>query len=191
MIDRMKNLTGFSRSILVLTLLGAASSVIAQSRDTRPADPARTGANRQDRVERDSSPRPSMLMLVLDTDKDGELSAREIENAAAALKKLDRNKDGKLSKDELLPPSVVRERKRRDRPSGPSPEEMVSRMMVFDKNKDGQLTKDELPERIWNVFSRLDENHDGIVTKEELTQQAEKEAASRKARDRRDAPAGR
>jgi len=42
-------------------------------------------------------------MMALDTDKNGEISAKEIQNAAAALKKLDKNGDGKLTRDELRP----------------------------------------------------------------------------------------
>jgi len=42
--------------------------------------------------------------MALDADRDGELSAEEIEGAAAALKKLDKNDDGKLDRDELRPP---------------------------------------------------------------------------------------
>lgn len=38
------------------------------------------------------------VMTVLDADQDGEISAKEIENAVAALKGLDKNKDGKLRK---------------------------------------------------------------------------------------------
>lgn len=41
------------------------------------------------------------FMSVLDADKDGLLSADEIENAGTALKSLDKNGDGKLTRDEL------------------------------------------------------------------------------------------
>jgi hypothetical protein len=42
-------------------------------------------------------------LAAVDADHDGELSAWEIDRAAAALKKLDRNHDGYLSADELVP----------------------------------------------------------------------------------------
>jgi len=48
------------------------------------------------------------LMRVLDTDRDGKLSASEIENAPAELKKLDRNNDGNLTGAEL--PRSARQR---------------------------------------------------------------------------------
>jgi predicted anti-sigma-YlaC factor YlaD len=43
------------------------------------------------------------VLAALDADHDGEISAAEIDRAAAALKKLDRNHDGYLTADELLP----------------------------------------------------------------------------------------
>ena len=45
----------------------------------------------------------SPLMTALDTDGDGELSAKEIEAASVTLKTLDKDKDGKLSAEELRP----------------------------------------------------------------------------------------
>ncbi len=48
-------------------------------------------------------PLPIPLLLALDADQDGEVSAAEIENAVAALKTLDKNNDGKLSSEELRP----------------------------------------------------------------------------------------
>ena len=44
------------------------------------------------------------IILAIDTDGDGELSAQEIANVSAALRTLDANGDGKLSRDELRPP---------------------------------------------------------------------------------------
>jgi hypothetical protein len=45
-----------------------------------------------------------MLMRAIDADGDGELSAKEIEGAVEAIKKLDKNNDGKIGKDEMAPP---------------------------------------------------------------------------------------
>lgn len=43
------------------------------------------------------------VLAALDADRDGEISAREIDHAVAALKQLDRNHDGFLTADELVP----------------------------------------------------------------------------------------
>lgn len=48
-------------------------------------------------------PPPHPLLMALDANQDGELSAAEIDNAAESLKRLDRNGDGKLSRRELRP----------------------------------------------------------------------------------------
>lgn len=57
------------------------------------------------------------LMRVLDTDKDGQLSAAEIGNAVEALMTLDGNGDGVLSREELRP----RHPGRSGRPDGQRP----------------------------------------------------------------------
>jgi len=60
-----------------------------------PAGPGR-GAPRGD-FRRPRFP----LMIALDADEDGEISAEEIENAVTALRKLDKDEDGMLSAEEL------------------------------------------------------------------------------------------
>ncbi len=47
--------------------------------------------------------RPPPVIAVLDTDRDGVISAGEIENAAKSLLKLDKNNDGQLTREELAP----------------------------------------------------------------------------------------
>ena len=43
------------------------------------------------------------VLAALDADHDGEISAGEMDRAAAALQKLDRNHDGYLTAEELIP----------------------------------------------------------------------------------------
>ena len=59
---------------------------------------------------RDGRRRPPMspLIVALDADKDGALSADEIANASKALLKLDKDGDGALSREELRPPRPPR-----------------------------------------------------------------------------------
>jgi hypothetical protein len=45
----------------------------------------------------------SPIIAALDTDGDGVISAEEIANAAASLRKLDKNGDGQLTPDEYRP----------------------------------------------------------------------------------------
>jgi len=85
--------------------------------DLRPGRPADASANRGERPER---PRPfNPVMLALDADEDGALSASEIANATASLQALDLNGDGQLTMDEFrpTPPEGARSRK------GPRPAE--------------------------------------------------------------------
>lgn len=46
---------------------------------------------------------PMPIIEALDADHDGVISANEIKNASASLRKLDRNKDGKLTEEEYRP----------------------------------------------------------------------------------------
>ena len=151
------------RSVLVMCLIVGAA-LLARS----------VPAQQRGRPGRDGPPGggfPQLPVLVaLDADGDGELSAKEIDNAAAALRTLDKNKDGKLTRDELLPAF------REGGPAGPNPAELVERMMAFDKNGDGKLSKDELPERIRGLLERADTNKDGFVDKDELTKLAQRQA---------------
>lgn len=116
------------------------------------------------------------IIMALDANQDGEISAEEIDLAVVALKKLDKNKDGKLTMDELAPnfggmPGGM----------GPggfggggfgipggNPEEMVNRMMENDKDNDGYLAESELPERMRPILERADANSDKKISREEI-----------------------
>ncbi|MDA1053743.1 MAG: EF-hand domain-containing protein [Planctomycetota bacterium] len=137
-------------------------------------------------------PPPHPLEEALDTDGDHQLSAKEIENAVAALKTLDKNENGKIDEDELRPRFGGRpggpggpgrggpdgpggrdagpDGPPRDREAGrPSNnDDMLARVLSFDKNEDGKLTKDEIPERMRGLLTRGDTNGDGALDKEEL-----------------------
>jgi Ca2+-binding EF-hand superfamily protein len=64
---------------------------------------------------------PPPVIVALDTDKNGSVSAAELQNSATSLKTLDENSDGELSIQELLdigPPPPMDEA---DGPQGPPP----------------------------------------------------------------------
>ena len=114
------------------------------------------------------------LMMALDTDKDGSLSATEIENASKALAKLDKDGDGTLSHEELRPDFAAMAREG-GFPGGQPGEgrgmgkEMMARMFEQrDADKDGKLSGDEIPERMKENVSRVDENGDGAIDKSEM-----------------------
>lgn len=61
-----------------------------------------TARESKDREPRGHRPPPPVI-AVLDADRDGIISADEIENASKALLQLDKNNDGELTRDELHP----------------------------------------------------------------------------------------
>lgn len=87
----------------------------------RPAPPA--GAERPAPPADSARPHPlDPIMLALDANQDGALSADEIARATASLRALDLNGDGKLTPDEFrpLPPEGMPPRGEGRRGSGPS-----------------------------------------------------------------------
>jgi Ca2+-binding EF-hand superfamily protein len=70
---------------------------------TKGASTQRAQTTRQGGPEGGRGQRLDPIMSALDTDNDGALSASEIDNSPAALKKLDKNGDGRLTEDEVRP----------------------------------------------------------------------------------------
>jgi len=86
--------------LLLCALPLTAAALLAQP-DDRNGPPA---GGQPGNGQRGHRPPPSPLMLALDTNHDGILSAAEIANAPKALLTLDKNHDGQLTQDELRPP---------------------------------------------------------------------------------------
>jgi hypothetical protein len=98
------------------------------------------------------------VLAALDANQDGEISASEIRNAAAALRTLDANGDGKLVENEVRPDGAVL---------------MASNIMLaLDRNGDGRITKDErtgvTAVRFRSLLDRADRTAKGYVTEDDL-----------------------
>lgn len=157
---------------------------------------------------------PPPIIAALDIDKDGVISASEIDGAVAALKTLDKNEDGDLTMEELHPeppphggPAFGRRGGDRDGGFGrgprdrdgkggrpgrggmPSPEEFISRIMESDEDGDGEISKDEAPERLSRGFDHIDTDENGSITKSEL-EEAARRFGQREGRGRRGGPDG-
>ena len=97
--------------LAALTCASAVQAAPSSAKEGNNNSDQRRPAQR-DEMSADQPRRPSPLAL-FDTDKDGTISAAEIDGASAALRALDKNGDGKLSGRELRPA----------RPDGPPPGE--------------------------------------------------------------------
>lgn len=171
----------------VLTLTVPALSMAQPPEGDRPDGPPPEGRQERNREGGpDGRPRfPNPVLEAIDADKNGELSADEIANAATALKTLDKNSDGKLDMAEMRPNFEGMGRGFGGPPGGPGfgggqggggAEEMINRLIAMDANKNGKLEKDEVPERMQSMFSRADKNEDGAIDKEEMTAMARERA---------------
>jgi Ca2+-binding EF-hand superfamily protein len=120
---------------------------------------------------------PSAIQTALDANADGQISADELKDAEAKLKKLDANSDGVISMEELRPAGM----RGGGGPGGPggfggqggpggggNSEGLVATIMGLDANKDGKVTKEEAPERLQGLFERADADKDGALTKAEI-----------------------
>jgi hypothetical protein len=75
-----------------------------EQRQRGPRDGDRPGPREGDRPGPPGfALRMSPLMIALDTNRNGDLSAEEVAQAVAALKKLDKNEDGVIDREELRP----------------------------------------------------------------------------------------
>lgn len=102
-------ITGAAAALLTLDTNKDGSLAADELRPARPADAPTPPADAPRRGPGGPGgpgghARPvNPVMLALDANNDGALSAAEIANATASLKALDANKDGKLTRDELRP----------------------------------------------------------------------------------------
>jgi len=133
---------------------------------------AMTSLNAQDAKppgDRPPPPIPPVLML-FDVNRDGEISADEIQAAATALGKLDRNGDGKITREEMRPPRPEGEDAAAgaEGPQGPPrvKHPLPPIIAALDADDDGTISASELaaaPESL----KKLDKDGDGALSPEE------------------------
>lgn len=124
----------------------------------------------------------SPIIMALDIDKDGVISAVEIRNAAQSLAALDSDGDGKLSRNET---HVLDDKKKTTKVSTKKPEkrktypfiggytnEYFADVMLakFDADDNGQLEFKEMPSTVVAILPRVDADSDKILTRKELIQ---------------------
>ncbi|MDZ4784237.1 MAG: hypothetical protein SGJ19_28650, partial [Planctomycetia bacterium] len=125
------------------------------------------------RVRAVVTPGEHSLLAALDANRDGSLSAREIQESPERLRASDRNSDGRVTKDEIPTRiSVHFERGMGGGPAAPvsygapATEDSVEAPAWFrrmDANSDGDISPREFlgaPE----TFSRLDKDEDGLLS---------------------------
>lgn len=89
--------------LAIVTFVGT-STIMAQPPGGRGGSPGQRGGGRgQQGPGGGPGGSSNAVLAAIDADGDHVISAQEIMNAAAALKKLDLNKDGKLTSDEVHP----------------------------------------------------------------------------------------
>jgi EF hand len=167
--------------VIALALGLPACSLLAQN-DGPPADGP---GNRPPGGHRHGPPMMPLIMA-LDANHDGVISADEIANAAVALKTLDKNGDGQLTKDEYMPhpprrPGGPQDGAQEgpkdgpppgDGPKGPDGEGPHKRpvppiVAALDTNGDGVISADEIAAAPTSLL-KLDKNGDGKLTFDEL-----------------------
>ncbi len=163
--------------LLLVASLASATLLTAQ-----PAGPGEAGPHR--RGPHGPGHLPAIL-VALDADRSGDISAAEIANAPAAIRTLDANGDGTVTRDELMPPRrgpapgrpdaatgrPTRPEGTADRPGRPEnaqrPHPVFPVMLALDADGDGTLSAAEI-DRAATSLKALDANGDGQLTRDEL-----------------------
>jgi hypothetical protein len=118
------------------------------------------------------------LLVVIDTNHDGVISAEEIHNAGAVLESLDKNRDGKITEEELRPPAPP-EGQPQGQPNGEPPPGSREGMFpnppppvieALDVDHDGTISAEEL-KKAPESLKHLDMDGDGALSPEELRPQ--------------------
>ena len=98
-------------------------------------------------------------MGIMDTDRDGQISADEWQGQQETFDRFDANNDGYLTLNEIQGSTLGGRGRARNR---------QARLESMDTNRDGQITPEEFQGPV-PTFGVLDANGDGVLAAEELT----------------------
>lgn len=163
-----KNKDGTLNQEEVAAMLTASySSRRSSGTPSRDTDRPRPSSRDADQPSQDA------LFAILDRDRNGKLSRRELEAAGSILARLDRDKDGSISKREIAAVASDKAPSSRSSPERSSRERdsrggISSYAKRLDRNGDGKITKEEASGPIKERFDRLDEDGDGILKVEDI-----------------------
>jgi hypothetical protein len=175
MISRI-TMWSLSSAFLMSAALGCSAAVDAGQTSQSQSQPQEVGSAAQ---PLEAHPRAEGFMQRFDKDGNGTVELSELpDRLRTKLADADADKDGKLTAEELQAHHAACKGDHgkfghHDKGAmGPSSAEHRARIFTrLDKNGDGALTADEVGnERFWSHLVRSDANRDGSVTKEELEQ---------------------
>ncbi len=102
---------------------------------------------------------------MMDTDKDGKISAAEhAAGAKAMFEKMDSNKDGKVTADEMAAAHLAMTGNKAKKGDMSAAE----KIKMVDSDGDGVLTAAEHAKASEEMFAKMDTNKDGFLSKEEM-----------------------
>jgi hypothetical protein len=155
----MKTSLRLALVVIPLAAAGAAFAQTSSTTTTTQSGPRRGG----------HGPRGNPIIRAIDTDRNHEISAAELANAAIGIRALDLNADGSVTADELRParPADAPERPAppADAPAHARPTDPV--MLALDANSDGTLNATEITNAATSLAA-LDANKDGKLTIDEI-----------------------
>ena len=157
-------------------------TTVAQTVDTKTADKAVNKAAAKSAIAacgcctQGGASNTSPVILALDLDKDGQISALEIRNSVQSLSALDADGNGHLTREEMHAKSEfsnvnssVASNNRSKLQLGMTPEKYVETMLYkYDKDASGEIEKSEMPARLLSFLKHIDSNGDEVLTKAEL-----------------------
>lgn len=178
--EKMKSIIGFSAIAAVcFTLVSMTIHTDAQESESKRDDSTATKQSAESTSAvvtcgccvSGGAAQTSPVIMALDIDKDGRISAIEIKNAVQSLLALDTNGDGHLDRHEMHARSefsAINASNVSKLQLGVTRDYYAQMMLLRDKNGNGQLEKEEMNAATLAILEFIDANGDGVLTYDEL-----------------------